>query len=48
MNSIQLKDKLTGSGEDVTVMGFRNHNHVDLTIAMAFVDKYISSENQYF
>ncbi len=48
INSKQFKDKFPESGEDVKVMGFRNHNHVDLTIAMAFVDKYISSENQYF
>jgi S-adenosylmethionine synthetase len=48
INSKQFKDKFPESGEDVKVMGFRNSNHVDLTIAMAFVDKYISSENQYF
>ena len=48
INSKQFKDKFPESGEDVKVMGFRNSNHVDLTIAMAFVDRYISSENQYF
>jgi len=48
INSKQFKDEFPESGEDVKVMGFRNSNHVDLTIAMAFVDKYISSENQYF
>jgi S-adenosylmethionine synthetase len=48
MNSKQFKDKFSESGEDVKVMGFRNSNHVDLTIAMAFVDRYISSVNQYF
>jgi S-adenosylmethionine synthetase len=29
-------------------MGFRDADHVDLTIATAFVDRFISSENQYF
>jgi S-adenosylmethionine synthetase len=48
INSKQFKDKFPESGEDVKVMGFRNSNHVDLTIAMAFVDRYVSSENQYF
>jgi S-adenosylmethionine synthetase len=48
INSKQFKDKFSESGEDVKVMGFRNSNHVDLTIAMAFVDRYISSVNQYF
>ena len=48
INSKQFKDKFPESGEDVKVMGFRNSNQVDLTIAMAFVDRYISSENQYF
>ena len=48
INSKQFKDKFPESGEDVKVMGFRDTNHVDLTIATAFVDRYISSENQYF
>jgi len=48
INSKQFKDKFPESGEDVKVMGFRNSDHVDLTLAMAFVDRYISSENQYF
>lgn len=48
INSKQFKDNFPESGEDVKVMGFRDANHVDLTIATAFVDKFISSENQYF
>ncbi|WP_316504951.1 methionine adenosyltransferase [Nitrosopumilus sp.] len=48
VNSQQFKNKFPESGEDVKVMGFRNSNHVDLTVAMAFVDMYISSESQYF
>ena len=48
INSKQFKDNFPESGEDVKVMGFRDANHVDLTIATAFVDRFISSENQYF
>jgi S-adenosylmethionine synthetase len=48
INSIPFKEQFPESGEDVKVMGFRNSDHVDLTIAMAFVDRYVSSENQYF
>lgn len=48
INSKQFKDEFPESGEDVKVMGFRDANHVDLTIATAFVDRFISSENQYF
>ncbi len=48
INSKQFKDNFPESGEDVKVMGFRDTNHVDPTIATAFVDRFISSENQYF
>ena len=48
INSKQFKDSFPESGEDVKVMGFRDMSHVDLTIATAFVDRFISSENQYF
>jgi S-adenosylmethionine synthetase len=48
INSKRFKDNFPESGEDVKVMGFRDTNHVDLTIATAFVDRFISSENQYF
>ena len=48
INSKQFKGSFPESGEDVKVMGFRDMSHVDLTIATAFVDRFISSENQYF
>jgi len=48
INSKQFKKRFPESGEDVKVMGFRDTNNVDLTIATAFVDQFISSENQYF
>lgn len=48
INSSQFKNQFFSSGEDVKVMGFRKKNHIDLTIAMAFVDRFVESENQYF
>lgn len=34
-------------GEDVKVMGLRRDDEIDLTIAVAFVDRYISSQTDY-
>jgi len=48
INSLQFKNQFLSSGEDVKVMGFRIKEHIDLTIAMAFVDRYVESEKQYF
>ncbi len=48
INSNEFKKEFPESGEDVKVMGFRNNEHLDLTIAMAFVDRYVESENNYF
>jgi S-adenosylmethionine synthetase len=48
INSNEFKKEFSESGEDVKVMGFRNNKHLDLTIAMAFVDSYIESESNYF
>jgi S-adenosylmethionine synthetase len=48
VNSSDFKRRFQESGEDVKVMGFRNRNDLKLTVAMAFVDRYISSEEDYF
>jgi S-adenosylmethionine synthetase len=48
MNSKEFKRRFPESGEDVKVMGFRNNNDLQLTIAMAFVDRFINSEEDYF
>lgn len=48
INSQNFKKEFPESGEDVKVMGFRNDNTLDLTIAMAFVDSHVDSENHYF
>ena len=48
INSPNFKKEFPESGEDVKVMGFRNSNFLEITIAMAFVDSYVDSENHYF
>ncbi len=48
LNSKEFKKEFPESGEDVKVMGIRNDNSLDLTIAMAFVDRFIDSEETYF
>ncbi|MEM2760259.1 MAG: methionine adenosyltransferase [Nitrososphaerales archaeon] len=48
VNSKEFKSEFPESGEDVKVMGFRDGNSIDLTIAMAFIDAYVSSDAFYF
>lgn len=48
LNSSGFKQRFPESGEDVKVMAFRNHNDLKMTISMAFIDRYISSEEDYF
>ncbi|MGQ9461382.1 MAG: methionine adenosyltransferase, partial [Candidatus Bathyarchaeaceae archaeon] len=48
VNSKDFKRRFPESGEDVKVMGLRRGNNLDLTIAMAFVDRFIESEKDYF
>jgi S-adenosylmethionine synthetase len=48
LNSEEFKQGFPESGEDIKVMGYRNNNHLHLTISMAFVDRYIFSEEDYF
>jgi S-adenosylmethionine synthetase len=48
LNSKGFKQRFPESGEDIKVMAFRNNNVLQLTVAMAFVDRYISSEEDYF
>jgi S-adenosylmethionine synthetase len=48
LNSKLFKDRFPESGEDIKVMGFRNNNELQMTIAMAFVDRFIDSEDDYF
>ncbi|MDH7563987.1 MAG: methionine adenosyltransferase [Candidatus Bathyarchaeota archaeon] len=48
LNSKNFKKRFPESGEDIKVMAFRNNNDLKLTVAMAFVDRYIQSEDDYF
>jgi S-adenosylmethionine synthetase len=48
LNSKNFKEHFPESGEDVKVMGFRNNSDLKLTVAMAFVDRFINSEEDYF
>ncbi|MEM3596710.1 MAG: methionine adenosyltransferase [Candidatus Bathyarchaeia archaeon] len=48
LNSKEFKERFPESGEDIKVMGFRANNSLNLTISMAFVDRYVYSEDDYF
>jgi len=48
LNSREFKRDFEETGEDVKVMGSRYDNKLDLTIALAFIDRFISSEDEYF
>jgi S-adenosylmethionine synthetase len=48
MNSPQFKAHFPEAGEDIKVMGFRREQTLDLTAAVAFVDRYVDSEAAYF
>ncbi len=47
VNSKEFKRRFPASGEDVKVMGFRYGDCLDLTIAMAFVDRFVNGEKDY-
>jgi len=48
VNSKDFKKKFQESGEDVKVMGLRKNNNLRLTVSMAFVDRFVQSEREYF
>jgi len=48
VNSPEFKKRFSESGEDVKVMGYRKNNELRLTIGMAFVDRYVKNESDYF
>jgi len=48
LNSPRFKEMFPASGEDIKVMGLRKNNDLNVTISMAFVDKFIESEDAYF
>jgi len=48
MNSKEFKGMFPESGEDIKVMGFRKDDELELIISMAFVDRFIEDERDYF
>ncbi len=48
LNGNEFKKKFPESGEDIKVMGSRKDDELSLTIGMAFVDKYVKDEIDYF
>ena len=48
LNSREFKNRFPESGEDIKVMGYRSNNSLNLTISMAFVDRFVNSEEEYF
>jgi len=48
LNSKDFKKRFPESGEDIKVMGLREDNNFTFTIAMAFVDRFVKSEDDYF
>jgi len=48
LNSKEFKKEFPESGEDVKIMGFRKNDEICLTVGMAFVDRFVESEDDYF
>ncbi len=48
LNSPEFKREYPETGEDIKVMGYRVGDRLELTVAMAFVDRHVSSESEYF
>ena len=47
LNSKEFKKEHPYVGEDIKIMGVRNEDHIRITIAMAFVDKYVENLKDY-
>jgi len=48
LNSPEFKKKFPVAGEDIKVMGYRFDRRLVLTVAVAFVDRFVESEKGYF
>ena len=48
LNSPEFKELFPESGEDIKVMGYRHYRELVLTVAIAFVDRFVPSEKAYF
>jgi S-adenosylmethionine synthetase len=48
LNSTEFKSEFPASGEDIKIMGMREGAEIHITIAMAFLDRFVDSEKAYF
>jgi len=48
LNSPEFKKEFPEAGEDVKLMGFRKNDEFYLTVGVAFVDRFVKSEDDYF
>ncbi len=48
LNSKDFKKRFPETGEDIKVMGLRKGDELDLTVSVAYVDRFIESERHYF
>ncbi len=48
LNGPALKSKLPAIGYDIKVMGFRQGGTINLTVAAAYVDKFVKDDPEYF
>jgi S-adenosylmethionine synthetase len=48
LNAPSFKDSFPEAGEDIKVMGYRLGKNLTLTVAMAFVDRFIQNARMYF
>jgi len=48
LNSEEFKKRHPETGEDIKVMGMRKNKALNLTVAIAFIDRYVDSEASYF
>lgn len=48
LNGKEFKAKLPAIGYDIKVMGFRQKDTINLTVAAAYVDKFVQDDPQYF
>ncbi len=48
LNSPEVKQKYPMIGEDIKIMGTRINERINLTIAIAFVSRFVTSKDEYF
>lgn len=48
LNSKKFKREFPETGEDVKMMGYRKKDEIHLTVGVAFIDRFIESEGDYF